>query len=146
MPVRVDAGYRAYAKRLRGEVQRQLREILPEKRTRNADTARVLAHEGERLLAAIPKHASVIALDARGRTVTTGQLAVALGNWMRTGRDAAVLIGGPEGLTPACLERSEQHIPLSALTFPHPLVRVIIAEPLYCACGVLRNHPYHRAG
>ncbi|MEM7207429.1 MAG: 23S rRNA (pseudouridine(1915)-N(3))-methyltransferase RlmH [Pseudomonadota bacterium] len=146
MPAWVDAGYREYADRLRGEIRLDLREIPAEKRTRSSDVARVLAREGERLLAAVPKNCAIVALDVLGTVSTTEQLAGELGDWMSAGRDIAMLIGGPEGLASACLTRADKRISLSALTFPHPLVRVIIAEQLYRAHSLLRNHPYHRAG
>jgi 23S rRNA (pseudouridine1915-N3)-methyltransferase len=87
----------------------------------------------------------VIALDVGGRSWSTEQLSERLGSWLGDGRDLALLVGGPEGLARACLERAEGRWSLSPLTFPHPLVRVVLAEQLYRAWSLLRGHPYHRA-
>jgi 23S rRNA (pseudouridine1915-N3)-methyltransferase len=86
----------------------------------------------------------VIALDVRGRLRSTEQLAEELAGWMADCRDVALLVGGPDGLAEPCLARSHTLWSLSPLTFPHPLVRVILAEQLYRASSVLRGHPYHR--
>ena len=86
-----------------------------------------------------------VALDERGTAWTTVQLARELGTWLAEGRDLALLVGGPEGLDGACLTRADRHWSLSPLTFPHPLVRVILAEQLYRAWSLLGGHPYHRA-
>lgn len=146
MPRWVGDGYREYAERLRGDVKLQLHEIPAGKRTVNSTVDRLIEQEGERLLAAIPNRATAIALDVSGKSWSTEQLATEMQGWMASGDDIALLIGGPDGLSRACLERVHQRWSLSALTFPHPLVRVIVAEQLYRAHSVLRNHPYHRAG
>jgi 23S rRNA (pseudouridine1915-N3)-methyltransferase len=87
----------------------------------------------------------VIALDGRGRAWSTEELADTLASWLADGRDLALLVGGPEGLAEACIERADGIWSLSPLTFPHPLVRVILAEQLYRAWSILQGHPYHRA-
>jgi 23S rRNA (pseudouridine1915-N3)-methyltransferase len=66
-------------------------------------------------------------------------------NWLTDGRDVSLLVGGPDGLAQQCSERADQKWSLSALTLPHPIVRVVLAEQLYRAWTVLQNHPYHRA-
>lgn len=145
MPQWVQAGYQEYAKRMPRECALQLVEITPGKRGKNADTARAMREEGERMLAAIPKGACPIALDVRGKAWSTEQLAENLEQWLGDGRDIALLVGGPEGLAPECLAAAEGRWSLSPLTLPHPLVRVIVAEQLYRAWSITRNHPYHRA-
>lgn len=105
---------------------------------------RAVAVEGERLLAAIHKDDYVVALDERGREMTTRELAAWLATRMRDGRDLALLIGGPDGFAPEVLTRCDFKWALSRLTFPHALVRVVLAEQLYRAHSVLNNHPYHR--
>jgi 23S rRNA (pseudouridine1915-N3)-methyltransferase len=97
------------------------------------------------MLKALPGGARVIALDVDGKRWSTEQLGVSLGDWMREGRDLALLVGGPEGLAASCLQRADERWSLSPLTFPHPLVRVILAEQLYRAWTLLKGHPYHRA-
>jgi len=145
MPRWVVEGYEEYAKRLPGECALRLLEIAPGHRGRHADVARTLRDEGQRMLKAIPKGCLVIALDLTGRAWSTEQLSAKLGEWMEGGRDLAMLVGGPEGLAQACLETAELRWSLSPLTLPHPLVRVFLAEQLYRAWSLLRNHPYHRA-
>lgn len=145
MPAWVEAGYRDYAGRLGDGLRLELREIAPGRRGRKADLARARREEGERMLAAIPEGARVLALDPRGKAFSTEGLARRLGAWMQEGRDLALLVGGPEGLSPDCLEHAELRWSLSPLTFPHMLVRVILAEQLYRAWSLLRGHPYHRA-
>ena len=145
MPRWVQEGYGEYAKRLPAECALKLVEIAPGKRGKNADIARAMRDEGERMLAAIPKGAHVVALEVKGRDWSTEQLAEQLDGWMAGGRDIALLVGGPEGLADGCRARADQQWSLSPLTLPHPLVRVLLAEQLYRAWSILRNHPYHRA-
>ena len=128
------------------ECHLRLMEISPGHRGKGADIHRTLRDEGARMLKAIPKHCQVMALDVQGHPWSTEQLSAKLGNWMESGRDLALLVGGPEGLAQSCLERADGRWSLSPLTLPHPLVRVVLAEQLYRAWSLLRNHPYHRAG
>lgn len=145
MPDWVDAGYREYAKRLPNECNLRLVEIDSGHRRKGASTEVARRDEGERMLAALPKGVRVVALDVRGRAWSTEQLADQLSAWMADGRDLALLVGGPEGLADVCVQRADQRWSLSPLTFPHPLVRVILAEQLYRAWSILQGHPYHRA-
>jgi len=144
MPGWVEEAYTTYAKRMPASTRLNLIEIAPAKRTRGTDAARAIAQEGERMLAAIPKGAYVVALEVDGRAWSTEQLAGELARWRQGGRDIALLVGGPEGLCPDCRQRAEARWSLSPLTLPHPLVRVVLAEQLYRACSILDNHPYHR--
>lgn len=144
MPGWVADAWEEYARRMPRELPLELREIPVRKRGRNADLARLKRDEGEALLAAIPPGDRVIALDGRGRPWSTEQLAERLETWMAGGADCAFLVGGPDGLDAACLERATERWSLGPLTFPHPLVRVILAEQLYRAWSITRNHPYHR--
>ncbi|MEJ2612708.1 MAG: 23S rRNA (pseudouridine(1915)-N(3))-methyltransferase RlmH [Candidatus Thiodiazotropha sp.] len=146
MPSWVVNGYEEYARRLTGECHLRLLEVAPGHRGRKADIKRTLQDEGERMQKAIPKGCQIIALDVLGLAWNTEQLSERLGNWMGDGRDLALLVGGPEGLSADCLRRAEVRWSLSPLTLPHPLVRVVVAEQLYRAWSLLRNHPYHRAG
>ncbi len=143
MPDWVAAGVREYAGRLPGNLL-QLVELPLGTRTKAGDPRRAQAKESQRLLKAIPGGARVVALDPRGRSLSTEALAGKLDGWLQEGRDVAFLVGGPEGLSAECLARSDERWSLSALTFPHMLVRVILAEQLYRAWTILRNHPYHR--
>lgn len=144
MPAWVTLGYAEYAKRLAHELPLQLVEISTKLRGRSNDLARVIAGEGAAMLAAIPKGAHVVALDGRGKTFSSEELAGQLARWRMQGSDLAFLIGGPEGLAAAALERAQQRWSLGPATLPHPLVRIILAEQLYRAVSLLNNHPYHR--
>jgi len=145
MPNWVEQGYLEYAHRMPAEAKLELKEIVPGKRGKNADIKRIVDDEGQRLKAAIPKSAHVVVLDVKGKAHTTEQLAKRMEEWMHTGQDICLLVGGPEGLSDECRALADEKLSLSALTFPHPLVRVVLAEQLYRAWSVLRNHPYHRA-
>ena len=144
MPDWVNQGYAEYAKRLPRECALVLKEIPLVARSKNADTAQIKQKEGERLLAAIPKQALVIALDERGENWSTTQLAQHLKDWLQQGRDVALLVGGPDGLSADCLQQASARWSLSPLTLPHPLVRILLAEQLYRAWTLLQGHPYHR--
>jgi len=144
MPDWVTKGYHEYAKRLKADCQLQLIEIAPGKRGKNADLARIKKAEGEKILQAIPKGCLVVALEVKGKPWSTRDLSQQLDNWLHGGQDIALLIGGPEGLSEACVARSDIKWSLSPLTLPHPLVRVLLSEQLYRAYSILKNHPYHR--
>jgi 23S rRNA (pseudouridine1915-N3)-methyltransferase len=140
----ITAGFQDYATRMPRECALRLTEVPTAKRTRNTPLASVLDQEGARLLAAVPAGARVLALDRCGEPWDSRTLCTAINRWMLDGRDVALLIGGPDGLAPACLEKAENCWSLSPLTLPHGLVRVVIAEQLYRAFSLLRGHPYHR--
>jgi len=144
MPDWVEKGYQEYARRFPKEMQLELLEINAGKRGKNADIKRILKKEGELTLAAIPKGNKIVTLEVTGHAWTTEQLADEMGKWQLEARNISLLIGGPEGLAPECITKSEQRWSLSALTLPHPLVRIIVAESLYRAFTLTINHPYHR--
>jgi len=132
-----------YLTRLRGSLPIALTEIEPASR-RAGGAPQAVAREGERLLAALMPADHVIALDERGRELTTRELSAWLGSRMQQGEDLAFLIGGPDGLAPEVLARSNYTLALSRLTLPHALARVLLTEQLYRAHCILANHPYHR--
>ncbi len=143
MPAWVSAGYAEYVKRLSHEFPLELVEISTKGRG-NRDPVRAIADEGVAMLAAIPKGNHVIALDGRGKPWSSEELAAQLAQWRMQGNDLAFLIGGPDGLAAAALERAQQRWSLGPATLPHPLVRIVVAEQLYRAVSLLGNHPYHR--
>ena len=149
MPGWVDAAFRDYAKRLPAACRLSLREVPAAYRGKAArkggSVAEAMRREGEGLLRAAPAGARIVALDERGAVWSTAELARRLAAWLAEGRDTALLAGGPDGLAPACLQRAEVRWSLSRLTFPHALVRVIVAEQLWRAWSLLDRHPYHRA-
>lgn len=145
MPDWVNTATDDYVNRMPPHCRVVTHEITAEKRTKTADLKKIREVEGDKLLAAIPAGSLVIALDVLGKAWSTEQLAQNLNTWMVGGRDVALLVGGPEGLSQSCINRAEVRWSLSPLTFPHPLVRVIVAEQLFRAWSILSNHPYHRA-
>ncbi|MFT4178936.1 MAG: 23S rRNA (pseudouridine(1915)-N(3))-methyltransferase RlmH [Thermomonas sp.] len=144
-PSWVAEGFAEYQKRLSHWLPLELAEVEPGVRGKGRDTARAMTDEGARVLAALPKHAHVIALDGRGKMHASEQLAQRLEHWRGQGRDLAFLIGGPEGHAPEVIARADEQWSLGPLTLPHMLVRLVLAEQLYRAAALLANHPYHRA-
>jgi 23S rRNA (pseudouridine1915-N3)-methyltransferase len=144
MPAWVNDGTLEYARRLPREYHLDIVEIPLASAKRGV--TRALQEEGARMLAVLGARDRVVALAIEGQRLSTTELARRLDQWQQDGRDVAFLIGGPEGLASACLERAELRWSLSPLTFPHALVRVLLVEQLYRAWTVLRGHPYHREG
>jgi 23S rRNA (pseudouridine1915-N3)-methyltransferase len=144
----VAAGFEEYARRMPRFARIDLTEIRPASRSRQtpseASVARVLAEEKSRILAAIPSGCVKIALDERGKPLSTAELARRLDGWMREGRDVAFVIGSADGLDRDLKAGADILLSLSAMTLPHALVRVLVAEQLYRAVSLIRNHPYHR--
>lgn len=142
-PAWVRDGYEEYARRLPPEFTLDLVEIALGSRAGGA-TERALEREGERVIAAIPKGARVVALDERGHEWRSLELAQRLGEWQQSWREVALLIGGPDGHSAAVEARADEKWSLSRLTLPHGLARVLVAEQLYRACTIRSGHPYHR--
>lgn len=144
MPGWVDEVFADYAGRLPKECTLKLLEIPAAHRGKNADIARLKHAEGEKILKAIPKDAYVIALDEHGDALTSTQWSSQLKDWMQSGRDVCLLVGGPDGHAPEVLARAQRKWALSKLTLPHAMVRVLVAEQVFRAWSILSNHPYHR--
>jgi len=106
---------------------------------------RRLEDEAKRLLKPLVSDAVVIALDERGRDLTSPQFAGLLGSWRESGRvDFGFLIGGPDGLAATALRRADETVAFGRMTWPHRLVRVMLLEQIYRAATILSDHPYHR--
>lgn len=144
MPAWVQNGYNEYAKRLPREYELLLKEISPGKRGKNCDTARIIKEEGNKMLAAVPPGANIVTLEVDGKPWSTPELANVLQRWQANSQPIALLVGGPDGLSETVRQAASESWSLSRLTFPHPLVRIIVAEQLYRAWSILNNHPYHR--
>lgn len=144
MPTWVDHVFQEYAKRLPHEYRLQLIPIPAAKRHKNAISTHLKTLESDKILAALPKGAYVIALDEQGSMHTSIALSQRLARWRREHAQVYFVIGGPDGLSEALLARAQEKWSLSPLTLPHPMVRVIIAEQLYRAWSILQEHPYHR--
>jgi 23S rRNA (pseudouridine1915-N3)-methyltransferase len=140
----IQEGFNEYARRMPPEARIELVELKPEERGAGRAVDRARALEGERLLAALPPGATLLALDERGKAVTTQGLSVMLADWMRDGTHPVFAIGGADGLSDAVRSRAQKLVSLSSLTLPHAMVRVILAEQLYRAWSILARHPYHR--
>jgi 23S rRNA (pseudouridine1915-N3)-methyltransferase len=126
------------------EMQIELIEIKPEPRTTGKSVTQMTEAEAQRIMNALPKEALRIALDERGAHCSTKQLAQQMEGWMGGGRDVAFIIGSADGLHESIKSSAQQLLTLSAMTLPHGLVRILLAEQLYRAYSLLHNHPYHR--
>ena len=144
MPDWITTGFNEYAKRMPREARIELLEIKPEPRTTGKNVAQIMEAEAQRILAALPTNCLRIALDERGAHLATRQLAQQMQDWLRGGRDVAFIIGGADGLHESVKNSAQQLLALSAMTLPHGLARVLLAEQLYRAHSLLHNHPYHR--
>jgi 23S rRNA (pseudouridine1915-N3)-methyltransferase len=145
LPDWVNSGFREYQKRLRTPLSLELHEIPVAPRRAGENPDRAVQREGADMLAALGRDDYVLALEVTAKTMSTEQLSGWLAERMRDGRSLALLIGGPDGLSPQCCERADRSWSLSPLTLPHGLVRVVVAEQLYRAMSLLAGHPYHRA-
>jgi 23S rRNA (pseudouridine1915-N3)-methyltransferase len=145
LPDWVNSGFLDYQKRLRMPLVLDLQEISVATRSAGENPQRAVQREGADMLAAIGRDDYVVALDIAGKSMSTEQVSVWLTERLRDARPLALLIGGPDGLAPACRERADFTWSLSLLTLPHALVRVVVAEQIYRAMSLLAGHPYHRA-
>jgi 23S rRNA (pseudouridine1915-N3)-methyltransferase len=144
MPGWVEEGWHEYARRLPAELPLELVEIPLTTRSKNADVTRMIRQEGEAMLAKVQPGERIVTLEVQGRAWSTEQLATELERWRLEARNVNLMVGGPEGLAPEVCARSEQRWSLSALTLPHPLVRILVGEQIYRAWTVLSGHPYHK--
>ncbi|MCF0253308.1 MAG: 23S rRNA (pseudouridine(1915)-N(3))-methyltransferase RlmH [Duodenibacillus sp.] len=122
----------------------EVREVRAETRGPAVTPARCMQLEAQRIRKALPEGALVIALDERGKDVLTADFARMLGRLKDEGRDAAFIIGGPDGLDPALKKECAGMIRISSMTLPHAMARVLLVEQVYRAWSILSNHPYHR--
>ena len=134
MPEWVTQAYEDYTRRMRSSMRIDLEE-LPVGKNKTEEERRFLERVGDDYVAALDEH---------GKSLTTVALAKWLSQRQQDGRNLSFVIGGPDGLGPEILKKAALRWSLSALTFPHAMVRVILAEQLYRAHSVLQNHPYHR--
>jgi len=143
-PAWVEQGFREYQKRLVGDWKLTLTQVPVAKRTKATSTAKLKEQEGDKMLGLVKPGSMLIALDAGGERFTTGQFAEAIDGWRQVHGRLQMMIGGPDGLADGCLSAASKVMSLSSLTFPHFLVRILVAEQLYRAWSVLNNHPYHK--
>ncbi len=143
-PQWISAGVVEYQKRMPRECALTIREIAIARRVKNDSMASFQKREEERICQQLVDGARVIALDSSGVLWDTATLCEKLKGWMMDYSKIQLIIGGPDGLSANCLARADETWSLSRLTFPHFLVRVLVAEQLYRAWSMLNNHPYHR--
>lgn len=144
MPKWVQNGYTEYAKRLPKSCSIKLVELAMATRGKTGSVAKYQQNELKRIENTIPKRAKIIVLDEQGQQTTSLQLAKKLADWLASGQDIALIVGGPDGLHTSLLQKAEWAWGLSKLTLPHSMVRIIVAEQLYRSWSVLQKHPYHR--
>ncbi|MFZ1128446.1 23S rRNA (pseudouridine(1915)-N(3))-methyltransferase RlmH [Methanoregula sp.] len=141
-------GIAEYEKRLTPYLKLSIVEIAEEKRGVHLSGSKgqiIKDGEGDRILAAIPERAYVVALDARGTGMTSEMLAARMRDWQLTGMSSiVVIIGGDLGLSDAVLTRAALRLSLSPMTFTHQMVRLILLEQLYRACRINSGEPYHK--
>ena len=142
-PAWADEAYQDYAKRFPPDLRLELKAVKAEPRS-GKTAEQLMAAEAARIEAALPKGVRRVVLDEHGTRLTTVQLAQRLTAWTHDGRDAALIVGGPDGLAPPLKASADEALRLSDLTLPHAFVRVLLAEALYRAWSVTAGHPYHR--
>lgn len=145
MPDWVEVASNDYARRLPAEIQINAILLPLIKRGKNPDIPRTIRDESRKILAAVPKGSLLVVLDVVGKSISTMKLSAILEGWLQQAQDVSIVIGGPDGVSDELLAQASLKLSLSALTFPHPLVRVILLEQIYRAWSILNNHPYHRA-
>ncbi len=144
MPAWIESGFGEYAKRMPPDCRILLKEIKPVERSGSKTAETAMALERTKIEAAMPKGARIVALDERGKDLTTVQLSQLLTQWQQDGRDVTFVIGGADGLDPELKKNADMLIRISSMTLPHGMVRVLLAEQLYRAWSITQNHPYHR--
>ena len=144
MPGWVEEGIETYSKRLPRDFSLEIEEIPLGQRGKNADIAKARAQEAQRIRDKLRGDEYVVALEVKGKTWSTEQLADEADAWRMLGKDIVLLVGGPDGLEPSLSAMADKAWSLSPLTLPHPLVRIMLAGQLYRAWTLLVGHPYHR--
>lgn len=133
-----------YARRLNANIALEIKVLKVEPRNTGRTVAQLQIAEQRRIEAAIGRDTRIVALDERGQSLRTTQLAERLQEWRLAAQDVALIIGGPDGLHPDLLKSAHERLRLSDLTLPHALARVVLLEQLYRAWSLTAGHPYHR--
>ena len=144
MPTWVQQGCDEYAKRLPKEFTINIKELSLASRSKTTSTKTVIEAESDKLLAAVPEGYQLVVLDKGGSAWSTEQLADNIRHWQMQGQSLALIIGGPDGLSRSCIRKADKVWSLSALTLPHPIVRIVLLEQFYRAWAILNHHPYHK--
>jgi len=144
MPAWVNQGVNEYVRRMPNECVVKFIELPLGQRSKSKNIKQAMQQEEKSILAAIPNNAYVIAMEVNAKIWSTEILSSKMQDWMQSGKDVALLVGGPDGMTQTCISKAQEKWSLSNLTLPHPLVRIVLAEQLYRALMILKNHPYHK--
>lgn len=145
LPAWAESACAEYLKRMPRGYAAQRVAVKPEPRSAGRRPAQLLSAEATRIAAVMPTDALRIALDERGKALTTAQFATQLRDWLAASAGVSFVIGGPDGLDAAFARSCAQRLQLSAFTLPHALAQVLLCEQLYRAASLLTGHPYHRA-
>lgn len=140
----LEQGFKEYVKRLQPTCQLELIQLPPEKRHANVCLKKTQQGEAEKINKVLKSQNLSIALDSQGLQLTTEQFTEKLKSWRDQGHHVDFIIGGPDGLAEDVKKKATMVCSLSLLTFPHTLVRLLLAEQIYRAISILQNHPYHR--
>jgi 23S rRNA (pseudouridine1915-N3)-methyltransferase len=144
MPTWIESGFKEYAKRLPKNINFKLIEITPAVRGKNSNAENYKQKEEENINATLSKDSLIIALDEKGKSISSQFLAKQLQTWNDEQQHISFIIGGADGLSDALKKKANQTWSLSEMTLPHGLVRVMVIEQLYRAWSITQNHPYHR--
>jgi len=144
MPDWVDTGFNEYSKRFPNTIKLKLKELNAPQRSKSTSTLKCMEQERDSILAAHTENNLLIALDERGKHLTSTKLSQHLSYWQQQSRNIDCVIGGADGLHEDIKNKADELISLSRLTLPHAMVRVILAEQFYRAWTITQNHPYHR--
>lgn len=144
MPSWVTQGVDEYLRRMPNECLVKFVELPLGTRAKTKNIKQAMQQEEKSILAAIPNNSIVIAMVVKGKIWSTETLSEKMQDWMQSGKDVTLLVGGPDGMTQTCINKAAEKWSLSNLTLPHPLVRIVLAEQLYRALMIIKNHPYHK--
>ena len=143
-PKWVADGYDEYKKRLSKVIPLELVELPIAKRTKTGNPTIWMAQEAKTILSKLNDNDHLVILDVASKVISTEELAQKMDNWKQNSPNVAILIGGPDGIDDSIKAIAKERISISKMTFPHPIVRIIIAEQLYRAHTILEGHPYHK--
>ena len=144
MPAWIDSAFCEYSKRLPESINFNLIEVAPATRSKNKNSEQLKKIEEEKINAVIAPGNIIIALDEKGKTISSHFLSLQLQTWMDDQQHLSILIGGADGLSSSIKKKADQIWSLSEMTLPHGLVRIIMIEQLYRAWSIINCHPYHR--
>ena len=144
MPAWVDSAFNEYSKRLPKKINFNLIEIAPAARSKNRNSKQLKKIEEEKFTTSITNNSLVIALDEKGKSISSRELSIALQTWIDNQQHVSILVGGPDGLSPSIKDKADEIWSLSKMTLPHNLARIVIIEQIYRAWSIINCHPYHR--